>query len=209
MPFFAKKTMPVKNLLFDLGKVLYEIDIDGMVDRFNALIPSDKKKLSFSMEGQPGMFDLLDKGQIGVDDFVQSLQAYFDLQASASEVMEAWHSILVGVIPGRIEALKRFAQRYELGLLSNTNAVHHHRYLPEVKPLLEPMKHVFLSFEMGMRKPDPAIYQQVLKETGWRAEETLFIDDGLKNTEAARRLGFQTLHFRSEDDFTFLIENYL
>ena len=102
--------------------------------------------------------------------------------------------------PERVELLQKLAVNYRLFLLSNTSSIH----ITQVNKILEAstgvekledlFETVFLSYEMGLMKPDPRIYQKVLEQAGLKAEETLFLDDNLANIEAASRLGIDTIH---------------
>ena len=51
------------------------------------------------------------------------------------------------------------------------------------------------SYQLGIAKPDPAIYQHTLEKLGARPEETLFLDDKRVNIEAAKALGMQAIEF--------------
>lgn len=195
----------IKYLLFDLGKVLYDIDIPRMIANYNAMIPDGQDRLTFSMEGQHEMFSLLEIGQIDAMAFARGMKSAYGFQASEQDILNAWNSLLVGVIPGRVEAIQQLATRYPIALLSNTNAFHYQAYKEETKALFAPMEAVFLSHELGLRKPDPLIYTTVLDRLGWEAKHTLFVDDGIKNTEVAQSLGIQTVLYQEEADFETLM----
>ena len=100
---------------------------------------------------------------------------------------------LVGVFPGRYSLVGDLAERYTLGLLSNTSRFHYEHYITECRAIFEKMQHLFFSFELGLNKPDPAIYRAVLEQSGWKAEESLFLDDSPENVAAASELGIQAV----------------
>ncbi|MEM6262314.1 MAG: HAD family phosphatase [Bacteroidota bacterium] len=188
----------IRNLLFDYGKVLYEIDIQRMLDQFAAM--RDGAEVAYSMEGQHEVFSLLEIGEVDAPTFAAGLKEAYQLNGSQSEILDAWNSLLVGVIPGRLELIRRCKERYDVALLSNTNAFHHKAFWPESEPLLREFSRCFFSFEMGMRKPDKEIYHAVLEEMNWKPGETLFIDDSGINIESAKEVGIQTLRYESEAD---------
>ena len=201
--------MTVKNLLIDLGDVLYAIDLQKSIDAWQALAP-EGHQVNYAKNDQHALFSLLDKGQIEIEDFATRLQAAYGMGGSLSDVIQAWEALLIGLIPGRLELIERLKNKgYQLALLSNTNEHHFHCYVDECRDLFDQLDYLFLSFEMGMRKPDAEIYETALKEAGWEAAETLFFDDSSKNIEGAKGIGLQTAHIQERDDFIRVAESLL
>jgi len=178
--------MRLKNVLIDLGGVLYEIDIAHTMQRYRALSRRSAEQISYQSQQPLIWFTQLDRGEIDIDTFAKGLQQDLALDADLATIKQIWRELLIGVFPGRVEVLARLAQHYRLALLSNTSRYHHDHYRPACEPLFAHMDHLFFSFEMGLTKPDPAIYQQALAQAGWRAEETLFMDDSQRNLDAAQ-----------------------
>lgn len=200
---------PVRNLLLDLGGVLYEIDLPGTLARFEALRAPGAPPIEYGKNSQHAWFSLGDTGHAGIDAFTAGLREAYQLDATDARLREVWLGVLVGVLPGRVEAVERLAARYRLALLSNTNQFHFEHFAPQCKPMFDRMDHLFLSFEMGVRKPDPEIYLRALAHAGWKAEETLFADDSQANIEAAQALGLQTWWIREHEDFDRMAEALL
>lgn len=201
--------LPIQNLLIDLGDVLYAIDLNRSIAAWQAMAPSQKGQVLLNKEIQDERFYLLDKGQISIEDLADSLIRDYQLQGSREQVIQAWDALLIGVIPGRVAAMEQLAQRYRLALLSNTNFQHYTVFKEETAPLFQHFDHLFLSFEMGLRKPDAAIYETALATANWKAEETLFLDDSLKNIEGARAVGLQTVHIAQHADFDRVFEELM
>jgi len=111
--------------------------------------------------------------------------------------VESWNSMLLDFPEYRFRFIKKLAEEknYKLILLSNTNE-NHIEYIKKQVPFFEKFKDCFdafyLSQEMGMRKPDPEIFEFVLEENNLKAEDCLFIDDTSENTKTADILGFHT-----------------
>jgi putative hydrolase of the HAD superfamily len=202
-------TSAIKNLLIDLGGVLYEIDIDKTLTAYRALQAADTQPLDLSKHHQAEWFSLLDIGQTDIDAFARGMQQTFQLQADLPEIKRIWLDLLIGVLPGRIEQIRALAQHYQLALLSNTSRFHYEFYEEACRPMFQEMKHLFFSFDMGLRKPDPAIYQTALREAGWKAEETLFLDDSRTNIEAAAQEGIQTAWIEQHEDFDAVVRRLL
>jgi putative hydrolase of the HAD superfamily len=132
-------------------------------------------------------------GQYTPEVFRAKMLKQFFPEATAEEFETAWNSVLVGVWPGRVELVRQLSQRYRLHLLSNTNVLHFQEYFLETEDLFAPMRNLFWSFELGLRKPEHDVFRHVLKELKAPVKEVLFIDDLPANVDAARKLGFRTL----------------
>ncbi|WNJ16932.1 HAD family phosphatase [Pontibacter sp. G13] len=192
----------VKHLLIDLGGVLYEINVARTLAAYNHLREPGTPIVDYGHSAsQLELFSQLDAGKISIDDFAQGLKDAYRLDADLEQIKEIWKSLLIGVLPGRKKALKALTQQYDLVLLSNTSEYHYDHYKSECKDLFDQMDHLFLSFKMGVRKPNPEIYQQALDKMGWKAEETMFWDDSRENIEAAAALGIQTWWMKDHDEF--------
>lgn len=134
-----------------------------------------------------------DQGKIEFDAFAQGLIETFQMEATTAQIREIWLALLVKLYPGRTQQVQALSQHYDLALLSNTSRVHFHHYQPECAEMFAAMDRLFLSFEMGVTKPNPQMYLQALADMGWKAEETLFLDDSRTNIQAAQALGIHTV----------------
>lgn len=201
--------MQVSNLLFDLGGVLFSLDIQRMFDAFDNIKKPGSPGVAYTKNQQHEVFYKLDRGHIDENEFAQGLIEAYGLAGTKEQVLDAWNALLIGVIPGRAEALQELSTRFELALLSNTNEFHRRYFEPQCREIFAPMKRLFYSYEMGLRKPDAAIYEKVLEEMNWKAEETLFIDDTEVNVSAAREVGMQAFWMEQETDFEKLISELI
>ena len=200
--------MPIKNMLIDLGGVLLEIDIDSTLQKYRALRAPEAGQLDYGKEGQDLWFSKLDKGEVSIEEFADGLKDSFQLQASREEIIQIWADLLKPVFPGRLEAINQLAAKYNLALLSNTSEYHFGIYEPECRPMFEQMEHIFTSFEMGVSKPDAAIYEQAFERSGWKAEETIFLDDSKQNIEGAKAVGLHAFWIETPDHFLKMMEEY-
>jgi putative hydrolase of the HAD superfamily len=73
----------------------------------------------------------------------------------------------------------------------------------------ETVDQILISSELGLRKPDPAIYQVLRDALGVRYEEILFVDDFSQNVTGAQALGIQALHYQPGMDLIDLIKSGL
>ena len=189
------------NLLLDLGGVLYGVDYTRTIDAFQALAQhSGLPPLQYSQALQEDVFDQYEMGKISTEAFRAQLRPRLGASVTNAEVDAAWNSMLLGLLPGRIELLERLRAAMPVALLSNTNALHWAQVGHEIDPLRPYLDKVFTSYELGMRKPNADIFLHALAGLGWRADETLFVDDGLHNVHGAQAAGLHGWHLQDADD---------
>lgn len=184
----------IKNIIFDLGNVLYDID-EAATERALAELLDPLK--SYDLLEQ--VIYPFDKGSISEEAFFNRLQRRTKGPAEGITLRNAWNAMLIGLPDHRLELLGTLKKDYRLFLLSNNNIVHY-RYLQKQFKLQIPnidfdsyyFDKAYYSFKIGKRKPDSDCYQFVLADANIMAQESLFIDDKIENTEAARHLGFRT-----------------
>ncbi len=186
-----------KNLLFDLGGVLIDIDYNKTARAFKDLGIADFDK-QFSQLTASTLFEDLETGKISNGDFYRIMQTQTTSQYREDEIRRAWNAILLEFRTESLDALVELSKHYRLFLLSNTNAIH----IEEVNCILfrqtgqSNLDHYFekayYSHLVGMRKPNENIYRFVLEDAGVKAAETFFVDDTCLNIETAARLGFKT-----------------
>lgn len=190
----------VKNIVFDLGDVIINIDIPRTVQAFSRLsgLPTETITTLFK---QTELFRKFETGSLSEPAFRDLVRNTLELPAlTDQQIDQAWNELLLDIPLARVELLQKLAKKYNLYLLSNTSSIHIARVneilkaASGVENLDDLFSFVFLSYELGTMKPDSEIYTQVLEKAEIAAEETLFLDDNLKNVEAAAQLGIQTIH---------------
>lgn len=188
----------IKNIIFDLGAVLFDIDFNKVANSFKELGISDFDK-QYSQLYASGLFQDLEKGKISPEQFHQSIQNQAKkIQLTELQIKTAWNSILIDFRTESMNHLTRLKEKFNIFLLSNTNEIH----LAEVNRITkekfntEKLDDFFIkayySHLIGRRKPDEETYMFVLGDAGIAAAETLFIDDSPPNIEAADKLGINT-----------------
>lgn len=187
----------VKNIIFDYGGVILNIDYQKTVDAFRNLGLNDFDRL-YSQALQVDLFDRLEKGLLTPADFYHSIRDISGLNLPDSRIEEAWNSIILDMPPHRISLLEKVRRHYRIFLLSNTNEIHCRVYTAQLKEkygygdFSELFEKVYFSFRIGMKKPDPVIFQLVLTENNLNPVETLFIDDSVQHIKAAELSGLKT-----------------
>jgi putative hydrolase of the HAD superfamily len=189
----------IKNIIFDLGGVILNIDYKRPQEEFRKLGVKEVENL-YSKQNQVELFDLLETGKISEKEFVQKIKESSDLTLTDSEIINAWNSILLEFPLRRLQILQQLQLHYNIYLLSNTNEIHEKAFNEMLKiqcgypSLALFFDRVYLSHRVGLRKPDPKIFELVLRENKLNPSETLFIDDSPQHIESATLLGIQTIH---------------
>ena len=148
---------------------------------------------------QEDLFHDLEMGSITVPQFCDEVRRQCpECVATDKEICWAWGELLTGIPEYRVEKLRTLKSKYRLFLLSNTNVIHWEPYAHRLEGCFEK---IFLSYEMHLVKPDTEIFREVLRQTGIRAEETLFIDDSANNCAGAASLGIHTHQVKVSDDW--------
>ena len=189
----------IKNLLFDLGGVLLNIDYNKTADAFKKLGVHQFDEL-YSQAGANHLFEALETGEISEADFYTSIQQYCHPSTTQQQIEMAWNAILLNFRIESLECLAKLKNKYNVYLLSNTNSIHltafHKIFKEETSKanLDDYFIKAYYSHQIHKRKPYPATYQFVLEDAGIKADETLFIDDSFNNIEGAKEAGLQVYH---------------
>jgi putative hydrolase of the HAD superfamily len=188
--------MEVKNIIFDFGGVIIDIDEQLTVNEFNKLGIEDKSKAS-----SPEFINLIRKFEKGIftpDIFRNKLRELLDISATDQEIDDAWNALLYDIPRERIEVIENVKKNYNILLLSNSNEIHYDLYVRDLQLRFgynefgDLFNQAYFSFDLHLSKPDEEIYEFVMYQEDLKPEETLFIDDRIENIEAAKKLGFQT-----------------
>lgn len=202
-------THDVKNLLIDFGGVLIDLDRERCIRHFRALGIEGVESL-LDMYHQQDFLMLHEKGLISSAQFRDAVRERAASPTLAdAEIDDAWNSFLAGIPAARLELLMRLRRDYRTFLLSNTNAIHwewacRHAFPHNGWQAADYFERIYLSFEMKLAKPDPAIFRAVLDDAGIQAGETLFIDDAAENCRVAAGLGLATYTPKAHEDWSHL-----
>ncbi len=192
----------IKNLIFDLGGVIIDLDVSKTHKAFAKLVgcPVDDLKEEI---GQQAFFNEYEKGLLSDTEFRASLQSFLKRPVLDSQLDVAWNAMLLSIAKEKYALLQSLKNEYHTLLLSNTNNIH----LMEVNRTVEKdtgypsmdffFHKAYYSHLMKMRKPEPEIFLHVLNENNLKPTETLFLDDNLENIKSASSLGIQTIHITS------------
>lgn len=195
----------ITTIIFDFGDIFINLDKEKQVEAFKKL------GLNGPNEDLIEKNDLFEKGQLTELQFLESFQPYIP-NASIEEIRTAWNTI-IGEFPlYRLEFLQLLAHKYKLILLTNTDEIHISKFEHNVgisffSDFYQCFEKVYYSYEMGMRKPDPAIFSYILNKHDLSPKRTLFVDDKKVNTDAAASLGIHVWNLKvGEEDVVDLFQ---
>lgn len=186
----------IKNLLFDLGGVIMDIEKERCVAAFEELGLRDARSY-FGDFSQQGPFMRLEQGTISPDEFHAALRTGLPKGVSDEDIDRAFCKFLIGIPAHRLDELRRLRRSYRVYMLSNTNPI---MWKSKIRDDFgqqgltreDYFDGIVTSFEAKALKPDRAIFDYACRKLGIRPEETLFIDDSQANLNAAAALGFRT-----------------
>jgi len=190
-----------KNIIFDLGGVLLDIDFGLTHKAFEQAGVPGFDKLYGQHAASPFFVDF-EKGKIPVPQFFDHIREICGCPLTDETIVSCWDALLKGFEPEKIEWLQQIGKRYNIFLFSNTNIIHYEWFVNDFNQLAgehfnDQFIKAYYSHEMGLRKPDAESFQYILEEQQLEAAETIFIDDTIKNVEAAGKLGFHAIHLPS------------
>lgn len=207
----------IKAIIFDLGGVLIDLDLERCRKAFVEDVGYRKINELLDAWHQKGFYSDLEEGKLSEDEFRRKIiegSAFAGHSAPSTEsvpsaesvpavspddVDHAMWALLTGIEPYKIDFLRELSGKYDLYLLSNNNGISMVRCRQIFEEAGLPMEKVFrkqyLSYEMKMLKPSPQIYRAVIEDIGLSPDEMLFIDDSVSNVAAAASLGIHAVQY--------------
>lgn len=189
----------VHAVLFDLGGVVLDVDFERALAAWgrHSRLPPELLRERFRTDGP---YHRHETGHLAAQGFFAHLRQQLDLQCDDAAVQEGFNAVLVAEIAQAVELLDAIRPDVPRYAISNTNAVHIAQIERAFPTLLPRFNRVFVSHEIGHRKPDAAAFQHVLDAIGVKAPQALLFDDLQPNIDAARALGMQVVLVRGPED---------
>lgn len=192
----------IKNIVFDLGGVLLNLDFPKAVNAF--------KKAGFSQveeQMQSDIFHQFEIGEISSEEFRAAIREHAQVSLTDREIDDMWNLMLLDIPREKLELILNLRGKYMVYLLSNTNAIHwdyvcKNAFNYRGFRMSDYFEEAYLSFEMHLAKPNPSIFEKMLQEANLLPKETLFIDDSEANCKAAEALGIHAYHYQIGDDLS-------
>jgi putative hydrolase of the HAD superfamily len=194
----------IKNIIFDFGNVLLNINPALTAEAFKKLGIKDESDF-FGGRSSIELMVKYERGQATSEEFIQAISSSVSDIVTNKEIIDAWNALLLDFPSKRVELLQQLRSDYRLFLLSNTNQIHFEKYTQQFQaiygyPLESLFEKMWFSHQIGLSKPDTAVFEFVLKDKNLNPAETLFIDDTLMHVEAARKSGIYGWHLTQGSD---------
>ncbi|MFM7233341.1 MAG: HAD family hydrolase [Flavobacteriales bacterium] len=191
----------IRNVIFDFGGVLFEIDYDLPAQAFEKLGFAGFRDL-YTQAAQNPIFDLLETGKVSNQEFLSFLHEQVP-SASRQQVLDAWNVILLHILPEEVRFVNELRQSgTRTFLLSNTNAIHVEEFEQMIARTMDiamfrnAFEQIYYSNVIGLKKPHPETFLAVCEWNSLNPAETLFIDDSKQHVEGALRAGLHAYHLQ-------------
>ncbi|MBV9962874.1 MAG: HAD family phosphatase [Parafilimonas sp.] len=191
----------IRNIIFDLGGVILNIDLKQSELAFAELGLGNFNEY-YTLQSATPLFQQLEAGMITPETFFNEFRRLAKIELTNEQIKVAWNALLLDFPAERIKWLKQISKRYNIYLLSNTNQIHYDAFINTFKKEFnEEFNGLFIktyySHQLGLRKPSKEIFETVLKNENLNVAETVFIDDSDANISAANAVGLQTIYLRT------------
>ena len=198
----------IKNIIFDLGGVIINLDEEATTNAFKQLFPENFEELHNYLITNNVLLNF-ETGKITSEDFINVFMQ-FDSNQKAHKIINACNSMLLNIPTERIFLLRKLSRKYRVFLLSNTNQIHL-KFIDELvkndfgfNNLAALFEKAYYSHILGLRKPNPQTFLTIVSNNNLKPEETLFIDDSEQHILAAKQLNLKTHHLKSNQDIVTL-----
>ena len=179
--------------IFDLGNVIVDIDFNRVLGAWSdfSRVPLATLKQNFAM-GEA--FHQHERGEISDEAFAEAMCHEMDLPLSYEQFSHGWQAVFVAIRPDVVDIMHKLREQgHRVVVLSNTNRLHTTFWPDEYPEIRAAADKIYLSQEMGMRKPEARIYQELLRTEGFTAADAVFFDDNADNIEGANQLGITSI----------------
>ncbi len=186
----------MKYFLFDIGNVLTNFDFKLLLQAYS---DGSGRPLEGHSELDQQWYDRVEKGQITATEYVAYLNESKGLSWEVDDLVKVWQTIFTSNESGRGLLKKAVETGTKIYTLSNIAQYHVDAIERNWNGFFDDMTGLFMSYQLGVQKPDSTIYKMVLERLEVDGEDCFFIDDLLDNVETARAAGIQAHHFVPEN----------
>ena len=201
-----------KAIIFDLGAVILNINYQNTIDEFTKLGVKNASTF-YSKKVQTELFNKIETGKISNNEFLKALQKETK-NANINQVEKAWNAMLLDLPEERVQLIKKLKNNHSVYLLSNTNAIHIDAFKKQLGnrkwlAFCKLFDKMYLSHELGLRKPDVKIFEYILNEQKLKAEEVFFIDDSPQHIASAKKIGIHCHHLLDDENIITLFPDII
>ena len=201
-----------KAIIFDLGAVILNINYQNTIDEFTKLGVKNAATF-YSKKVQTNLFNQIETGIISSNEFLKALQKETK-NANINQVEKAWNAMLLDLPEERVQLIRKLKNNHSVYLLSNTNAIHIDAFKKQLGnrkwlAFCKLFDKMYLSHELGLRKPDIKIFEYILKKQKLKAEEVFFIDDSPQHIASAKKIGIHCHHLLDDENIITLFPDII
>ncbi len=188
----------IKNIIFDIGGVILNLDYMRTVAKIQDLGASDLDKSIY----ETPLFTDYEKGLISCAEFREGIRKTLKIRATDDQIDAAWNAMLLDLPPERLALIQKLSVKYRTFILSNTNQIHKTAFEAQIqqispfKNLDEITEKAYYSHLIHDRKPNASIFRTVLDENHLEPEETVYLEDTWVHIQTAKSLGINTIHIQ-------------
>ena len=195
-------------LLFDLGGVVFGIDFESAFSHWavQAGVPVDAIKSRYCVDA---WYEQHERGEIEAAEYFDALRDTLGITISDEEFAAGWNAIFEAEFAGVFELIRSLSTRIPVYAFSNSNAMHQKFWERKYAKTLGLFRQVFVSCDLGLRKPEAAAYRHVTAAIGSEPENVLFFDDTRENVDGAREMGMSAVQVRSFADIRISVREFL
>lgn len=200
--------MMIRALLLDLGNVVLEIDFRRVFDYWatHANVAVDRLYDRWSLDDP---YQRHEVGEIDFATYLHYLERKLEIELRLEHWLKGWNALFVATYPEVHTRLPRVADSLPVFAFTNTNPTHQQYWSRQFPEALYRFQKIYVSCEIGLRKPDVEAYEHVARDMGFRPDEILFVDDSRDNVDGARAAGMTTTWVESEADVVNVLDRVL
>jgi glucose-1-phosphatase len=189
----------IKALLFDLGGVVMDIDFNRAFAHWQPMsrLSLAELKTAFTFDAP---YQRHERGEISAAEYFAHLAQHLQLHGDPVRIAEGWNSIFIDEIAETRRMVEAARAKLPCYAFTNTNAAHQAAWTARFPAVVQAFEHVFVSSEIGHRKPERSAFEFVAQTIGVPIESILFFDDTLSNVEGALAAGLEAVHVRGPAD---------
>ena len=189
----------IEALLFDMGGVVIDIDFDQALQIWKdySALPIEEIQRRFTMDAA---YERHERGEIGASEYFAHLRNVLELEASDADIALGWNSIFIREVVETVDSILSVRDEIPCFAFTNSNPTHQVAWMAAYPRVVASFQQVFVSSEMGLRKPERVAFNAIAEATGINLAAMLFFDDSIENVVGARDAGLSAIHVRTPLD---------
>ena len=189
----------IEGLLFDLGGVVIEIDFERALQTWKqwTSLPIEEMRHRFKID-EP--YEKHERGEIEAPEYFTHLRKVLELEAKDSEINLGWNAIFLNEIKETVNYIQTVKEQLPCFAFTNSNPAHQVFWMSAFPRAVDSFHQIFVSSELGLRKPDPRSFEAIADTIGIGLDTMLFFDDSVENVMGAKAVGMHAIHVKEPLD---------